>query len=65
MREALDRLQEAMTALDNQLNDAYYLKYTPDRMRLLDLLFKAKRSVWFAQMHVLNAAAGSPDCAPL
>lgn len=59
MREALDRLREATTALDNQLNDAYYSRDTADAMRAIELLWKAKKNLWYAMMHALNAFAGA------
>ena len=60
MREILDRLREAVTALDIQLNELYYAKPVADQVRAINLLWKAKQSLWWTQMHVLNAAAGEP-----
>ena len=59
MREVLDRLREAGTALDNQLNAAYYNRDTADAMRAIELLWKAKKNLWYATMHALNAFAGA------
>ncbi len=63
MREVLDRLREAETALDHELMEVYYAEHSADRAKALGLLLAAKSNVWLAQMHVLNAAAGTegPD----
>jgi len=61
VREALDRLREAETALDRHLSDFYFLPDSPDRTRVMTLLWKAKKSIWHAQMCVLDAAAGHRD----
>jgi len=58
VREALDRLREAETALDNRLSKTYYMKHTADRLRAIELLWKAKKNLWWAHMHALNAFAG-------
>lgn len=65
MREALDRLREAETALDNGLNDAYYTKHTAHRLRMIQLLWEAKQALWWATMHALNAAAGAVTPVPV
>lgn len=59
MRELMDRLREAETALDNQLHELYYITPTSKRMRAIELLWKAKRHLWYAMMDALNAAAGA------
>ena len=64
MREALDRLQEAMTALDNVLNTAYYSPDEADRDRAIILLWKAKRSLWYARMCMADAFAGHQTPVP-
>ena len=61
MREILDRLREAVTALDIQLNELYYAKPAAEQVRAINLLWKAKQSLWYTQMHVLHAAAGEPE----
>lgn len=62
MREVLDRLREAETALNKQLHDTYFSKNATDRTRALGLFWKAKEDIWFAQMHVLDAFRGHvPD----
>lgn len=58
MREVLDRLREAETAIDAQLHEVYYMRHTADRMRALELLWDAKKSLWYAMMHTFNAHAG-------
>jgi len=58
MREALDRLREAETALDRRLHETYFSKDLTGRTRALGLFWKAKEDIWFAQMHVLDAFAG-------
>jgi len=60
MREVLDRLREAETALDQKLNELYYEEETQERLRALHRLWNAKKSIWHAQMCVLDAAAGEP-----
>jgi len=59
VREILDRLREAMTALDTQLNELYYARPVAEQIRAINLLWKAKQALWYTQMHVLNAAAGA------
>ena len=58
MREVLDRLREAETALDNFLNDLYYSQHTADRLRAIELCWKAKKDLWYTRMHLVNAFAG-------
>ncbi|MBA7635003.1 hypothetical protein ES703_42603 [subsurface metagenome] len=58
MREVLDRLREAETAIDHELGELYFGPDTGGRFKALNLLWKAKRNVWTATMHTLNAAAG-------
>ena len=58
MREVLDRLREAETALDAQLNDLYFKDKSPQRAFTLEYLWKAKQSLWWATLHTLNAASG-------
>ncbi len=58
MREVLDRLREAETALDKQMSDLYYAQHTANRVRALTLLWEAKQSLWYASMHLFNAFAG-------
>ena len=60
MREALDRLREAETALDHRLSEIYYMEHTADRLRAIELLWTAKKNLWYAHMHALNAFAGAP-----
>jgi len=64
VREALDRLQEATTALDNQLHDVYFTRDMADRMRALGLLWKAKKNLWYARMHMVDAFAGQQTPVP-
>ncbi len=64
MREVLDRLQETMTALDNQLHDLYFTPDTAARFRALELLWKAKRDLWYARMHMVDAFAGHQTPVP-
>lgn len=59
MREILDRLREATTALDNELNELYYARPIAEQVRAINLIWKAKQSLWWTQMHVLNAAASA------
>lgn len=63
MREVLDRLREAETALDRQLNAYYYLGDAQHNLRVIHKLWRAKKSIWHAQMCILDAAAGEegPD----
>ena len=58
MREVLDRLREAETALDKQLSDLYFAPDTGARFLAINLLWQAKRGVWNAFMHTLKAATG-------
>ena len=61
MREVLDRLREAETALDKELRKLYYATHAPDRKKALHRLWKAKQHLWYAQMYTLNAAVvGEP-----
>lgn len=65
MREVLDRLREAETALDSRLNDAYFLPDSSNRTGIIALLWKAKQGVWLATMHMLCAATiGCPTDEP-
>jgi len=64
VREVLDRLREAVTALDRQLSELYFIKRSGDRTQAMRLLWKAKQDLWYAQMHILNAAAGSEGPGP-
>ena len=64
MREILDRLREAETALDIQLNELYYARPVADQIRAINLLWKAKQALWYTQMHVLNAATGEESPCP-
>jgi len=64
VREILDRLREAETALDSQLNELYYAKPATDQVRAINLLWKAKQSLWYTQKHVLNAATGEESPCP-
>jgi len=64
VREVLDRLREAETALDNRLCKTYYMKHTADRLRAIELLWKAKKNLWYAHMHTLNAFAGAGTPVP-
>lgn len=64
MREALDQLQEATTALDRFLNDLYYAEHTADRMRAIELTWKAKKDLWYARMHLVDAFAGAQTPVP-
>ena len=62
MREILDRLKEAMAALDQELHDTYFSVGMGDQRRAIGLFWKAKQNVWFAQMQVLDAFQGEiPD----
>jgi len=63
VREVLDRLREAETALDRHMHDLYFSKHTADRIRALELIWKGKKNLWYAQMHLVNAFAGArgPD----
>ena len=58
MREVLDRLREAETALDSRMHELYYMQHTADRTRALSLLWKAKQSLWYTTMHAFDAFAG-------
>ncbi len=64
MREVLDRLREAETAIDTRLNDVYYLAPSLGRTASIDLLWKAKQALWWATLHTLNAAASCGACDP-
>ncbi len=64
MREVLDRLREAGTALDGRLTETYYMKHTADRLRAIELLWKAKKNLWWAHMHALDAFAGTGTPVP-
>lgn len=64
MREVIDRLREAETALDRQLSDLYFTEHSAARTRALTLLLAAKANVWFAQMQALDAHAGSSPADP-
>jgi len=64
VREVLDRLREAESALSAQLNELYYTEDTDDRAQAIDLLWMAKQHVWYASMNVLNAAAGHQTPVP-
>lgn len=64
MREVLDRLREAETALDKALSTAYYSPDEADRDRAIILFWKAKRSLWYAQMCSLDAIAGAQTPVP-
>ncbi len=64
MRELMDRLRETETALDRELNNVYYKKCLADRDRAIVLLWKAKRSLWYAQMCALDAFAGAQTPVP-
>ncbi len=57
MREVLDRLREATTAIDHELIEVYYAEHTPGRAKALGLLLTAKQNVWLAQMQALEANA--------
>lgn len=59
MREVLDRLREAMTALDHELMELFHSEDSITRENAINLLWKAKQDIWLAQMHTLNAAASS------
>lgn len=63
MQEILDRLREAVTALDNECMEEHYrdpeAMLTPTMRRL----WQAKYLLWRAQTNILNAAAG-PKPAP-
>lgn len=62
MRNALDRLREAETVLDRKLSEHYFEGEAQDNLRVIHKLWKAKKSIWHAQMCVLDAAASSePD----
>jgi len=63
VREVLDRLREAETALDQKLLDLYYEGESQEMPRAMHKLWRAKKSIWHAQMCVLDAAAGhdQPD----
>jgi len=63
VREVLDRLREAESALDHRLNDLYFEGESQEMLRIVHRLWKAKKSIWHAQMCVLDAAAGAegPD----
>lgn len=65
MRDLMDRLREAETALDNQLNEAYYKKCQADRDRAIVLFWKAKQSIWYATMCALDAFAGAQTPVPV
>jgi len=58
MREVLDRIHEAETALDRQLTELYYATELEHRQWAITLCWKAKQNLWYASMHTLNAAAG-------
>ena len=58
MREVLDRLREAESALDTQLSTIYHSKETAHRRRAIELLWKAKKDLWWATMQVFDAFAG-------
>lgn len=58
MREVLDRLREAETALDQQLSTVYHSTETAHRRRAIELLWKAKKDLWWTIMHVFDAFAG-------
>ncbi len=58
MREILDRLREAETALDTKLRELYYEGGDQGTLRAVHKLWKAKKSIWHAQMCTLDAVAG-------
>ncbi len=65
MREVLDRLREAETALDRELMELFYREDSATRTKAINRLWKAKQNIWHAQMHTLNAAISSdPEYAP-
>ncbi len=64
MREVLDRLRETETALDNRLAEIYYMKHTADRLRAIELLWRAKQDLWYAHMHAFDAFAGKQTPVP-
>ena len=59
MREVLDRLREAETALDSRLSEHYFEGEAQSNLRVVHKLWKAKKSIWHALMCVLDAAAGA------
>ena len=64
MREVLDRLREAESALDKELMETYYQREMPERQQALDTLWEAKQSLWYAQMCVLDTAANTEPVDP-
>ena len=64
MREVLDRLREAETALDNYLRELYCPVLTSRRAWTIDRLWNAKRYLWYTQMSALSAASGSETPEP-
>ncbi len=64
MREILDRLREAETALDKQLMELFYMKHTEDLRMVIQRVWKAKQNIWTAQMYMLQAAAGPKPTDP-
>ena len=57
MREILDRLREAMTTLDNLCVEEHYRDSRAGISATMRCLWRAKYSLWRAQVHTLDAAA--------
>jgi len=58
VRQVLDRIHEAETALDRELVELYYKPSASKNRRAMSLLWETKRDLWRASLRVLDAAAG-------
>jgi len=64
VREVLDRLREAESALDSELAQLFLAEQElshPERKQIMDGYWKAKEAVWYASMHVLYAGTTSTE----